>query len=450
LGERRRVYREALLRAIAIHEEFGRSMDEGTAGERISAWFHRIWRRGVMRSGLGTGLVLALAAVAFILAYRQHVQGNFHKLKERMAVERPQLADPRPGGQEPVVVTRTRLMEDAEPEFLSVTMLPGRGMNVLQIRAYIPGKGEVDLLDSPSVAVAAMQMTGKKTDLNGQTSLAMGGAFSVPWADRLWATSTEAGGHATAIWQGHAFALPPGEANPAQGGLILGMASAGSNTSTLPDGGQAEGSFNTSSNQWFSKTDVKIAALLSSHTVDLTVTAHNGGDAPEPVGIGWMPRFAVLPGSRQHIRLRIPGESRVEWGEPNRAPTGRLLPVSGTTFDYTTREGANLPDRGLDECFTDLQQGVLDNGPVAELDDEADRYRLRLTLLSPEIKAIRAVAPADANFVMIGPQFNYPDPLGREWDKSGGSGMVTLAPGQSVQWKVRLEILPLNGNEGAP
>jgi aldose 1-epimerase len=69
-------------------------------------------------------------------------------------------------------------------------------------------------------------------------------------------------------------------------------------------------------------------------------------------------------------------------------------------------------------------------------------------VLSPEIKAIRAVAPADANFIMIGPQFNYPDPLGREWEKSGGSGMVTLAPGQSVQWKVRLEVLPLNGNDG--
>jgi hypothetical protein len=37
------------------------------------------------------------------------------------------------------------------PEFLSVTLLPGRGMNVLQITAYIPGKGEVNLLASPSI-----------------------------------------------------------------------------------------------------------------------------------------------------------------------------------------------------------------------------------------------------------------------------------------------------------
>ena len=421
-------------------------MDEETAGERIAAWFHRIWHRGVMRSGLGTGLLLALAAVAFILAYRQHVQGNFHKLKERMAVERPQLADPRPGGQDPVVLTRTRLMEDAEPEFVSATMLPGRGMNMLQIRAYIPGKGEVDLLDSPSLASAAAQMTGKKGDLNGQLSLTMGGTFSVPWADRLWANA-EAGGRAEVTWQGHTMELPPGETIPAQGGLILGMASNASNTSTLPDGGQAEASFQSSSTQWFSTTEVKVTALLSSHTIDLTVTARNTGDAPEPIGIGWMPRFAVLPGVRPEIRVRIPGESRVERGDRNGAPTGRLLPVSGTAFDFAAHDGAKLPDHGLDECFADLQQGVLDNGPVAELDDAADGYRLRFTVLSPEIKAIRAVAPADANFVTIGPQFNYPDPLGREWEKSGGSGMVALAPGQSVQWKVRLEILPLNGQD---
>jgi aldose 1-epimerase len=424
-------------------------MEDGTAGERMAAWFHRVWRRGVMRSGLVTGLVLAIAAMIFILAYRQHVQGNFHKLKERMAVERPQMADPRPGGQEPIMLTRTRLMEDAVPEFLAVTMLPGRGMNTLQIRAYIPGRGEVDLLDSPSLAAAAKQLTGKKADLNGHASLDLGGAFSVPWADRLWAASAQPGAHAAVTWQEHSVDLPAGETIPLEGGLMLGMASAASNTSTLPDGGQAEASFRSSNNQWFSKTEVEVTALLSSHTVDFTVTTRNTGDVPEPIGIGWMPRFALLPATRHQMRVRIPGESRVERSERNGVPTGRLLPVSGTGFDYTAREGAKLPDRGLDECFADLPQGVLDNGPVAELDDAAAGYRLRLTALSPEIKAIRAVAPADANFVTIGPQFNYPDPLGREWEKSGGSGMVTLAPGQSVQWKVRLEILPLSGDDSA-
>jgi len=52
--------------------------------------------------------------------------------------------------------------------------------------------------------------------------------------------------------------------------------------------------------------------------------------------------------------------------------------------------------------------------------------------------------PADGSYIAIGPQYNYPDPFGPEWDKGGSTGMVTLQPGESTKWKVRLEILPLN------
>ncbi len=92
----------------------------------------------------------------------------------------------------------------------------------------------------------------------------------------------------------------------------------------------------------------------------------------------------------------------------------------------------------------------MDNGPAAELSDAASGYQLRLTALSPEIKAMRVVVPADASSVSIGPQFNYPDPFGREWEKAGDSGMVVLEPGRSTEWKVRLEILPSDKDADAP
>jgi galactose mutarotase-like enzyme len=232
---------------------------------------------------------------------------------------------------------------------------------------------------------------------------------------------------------------------------MLMTASDSSDTSTLPDGGQAEATFHGFGDQWPSKTEVTVATLLSSHTVDLTVTVHNAGETAEPIGIGWSPRFAIPAGGRSQMRLRIPGQSRVESaGRDNGAPTGKLLPVGGSAFDYTAREGVRLPDRGLDECFTDLEQGAMDNGPVAELTDTANGYRLRLTALSPEIKAMRVIVPADASYVSIQPQFNYPDPFGQEWEKAGGSGVVVLEPGQSTEWKVRLEIRPLNEDAGAP
>jgi aldose 1-epimerase len=52
-------------------------------------------------------------------------------------------------------------------------------------------------------------------------------------------------------------------------------------------------------------------------------------------------------------------------------------------------------------------------------------------------------APAGQPTVTIDPQFNFADPLGKEWDKNQDTGMVVLQPGQSTRWKVRLELFPL-------
>jgi galactose mutarotase-like enzyme len=40
--------------------------------------------------------------------------------------------------------------------------------------------------------------------------------------------------------------------------------------------------------------------------------------------------------------------------------------------------------------------------------------------------------------VAIEPQFNLPDPYNKKWDTN--AGMVLLKPGQSVAWRVRLEL----------
>jgi galactose mutarotase-like enzyme len=124
-------------------------------------------------------------------------------------------------------------------------------------------------------------------------------------------------------------------------------------------------------------------------------------------------------------------------------PTGVLLPVAGTPYDFNLPGGASLETVDLDECFVALHQNLLDSGPVAELIDPADNYGVRLAVLSSTIKAIRVVAPANGDFVSIEPQFNVPDPFGREWAKDTDTGMVILQPGQSTQWKVRLELFSL-------
>ena len=52
------------------------------------------------------------------------------------------------------IVKLERKAGDAtKPEFLTATILPGRGMNLLQITANIPGKGEIPILFAPSIVL---------------------------------------------------------------------------------------------------------------------------------------------------------------------------------------------------------------------------------------------------------------------------------------------------------
>ena len=95
-----------------------------------------------------------------------------------------------------------------------------------------------------------------------------------------------------------------------------------------------------------------------------------------------------------------------------------------------------------------LKQGFTDAGPVVELRDLKNKFGLRITMLTPTIRAVRVEAPPGQATVAIDPQFNYDDPFGKEWDRDEDTGMVVLQPGQSTQWKVRLELFPLAMDTG--
>jgi galactose mutarotase-like enzyme len=426
------------------------------AQQWFAALFHRHWRRGLMRSGMVTGLILGLVVAGLGVAYREHRRGNLHKLKVKIESEPQEAPVPRPGGQVAIVMTRSLLMGSSMPEFLSVTMLPGRGMNVLQITANIPGMGKVNLLASPSVEDAAGAMSGTDADADGQASLTMGGAFEIPWAGRIWGAPSQAAGRISTVWRGHSMTLPASGNSSAgadaQGGLLLAEAADSAETTVMPDGGQTQAVFHSADfdARWPSKTDVTVTVQMDSRSINLTVLARNTGDVPEPVGIGWHPRFAVQSGNREQMRLRLPAERRIEVHDRKSGlPTGVLLPVSGTAYDFTMPGGEPLGKMDLDDCFVALHREMLDNGQVAELSDPAGGYGLRLTALSSTIQAMRVVAQSNSEFVSIEPQFNFDDPFGREWGSGVDTGMVLLQPGQSTQWKARLEIFSLVGSQSA-
>src|ERR1700758_1869488 len=104
---------------------------------------------------------------------------------EQPAQSQPAAAPTQIGGQDIVKLERKPTSGGQQPEFLSATVLPGRGMNVFQITANIPGKGDVDVLASPSLTEAAAKLNGGPDDQNGNASFSFGGAFLVPYPNRI-------------------------------------------------------------------------------------------------------------------------------------------------------------------------------------------------------------------------------------------------------------------------
>jgi len=422
------------------------------ARQRFAEWRHRAWRAAAMRSGALTMIVLALLLLGLAFAWREHTKGHFALLKAELKQPTPPraAAAPQPGGQDAIVLERTPIGGGTMPEFLSTTVLPGRGMNVLQITAFVPSKGEVKLLASPPLAEAASLMTGTGADTNGAVSLAMGAAIEAPWAGRIFGAPANGGLNAT--WNGQNVSLPVERRNGspvAMGGLLLRSAATSVKTNVMPDGGEAEAVYDVGDfdDHWPSQMKVATSVQLSSRALEMKVVATNTGNEVQPVGIGWQPRFAVEKADRGALMLRLPSVTRSEVRDRHSGiPSGRLLPATGTKYDFSSRTGAALGTLNLDDTFVHLRQAPLDNGPVAELRDPANDYGLRITLLSTAIKAVHVEAPADGNFVTIAPRFNYDDPLGREWPRDEDTGMVVLGPGRSATWRIRLEIFALTSN----
>src|SRR5271163_1146874 len=143
----------------------------------VGGWRRSIWRAAVMRSGLLIVLVMALVFAGLAFGWHEHRLGQFAQLKKSLGKRPIHDVAVRPGGQEVVQLQRSQMLGGNGPEFLSATLLPGRGMNLLQIRAYLPQKGEVNLLASPSLEDAAKELTGTGADATGAKSLAMGAAI---------------------------------------------------------------------------------------------------------------------------------------------------------------------------------------------------------------------------------------------------------------------------------
>ncbi len=389
-------------------------------------------------------LIAVLCAVLVGIAWERG-RGNFHRLTTAVMPSQTALGRaPGPGGEAPIHLVRTPDAVSGDPEFVSATFLPGRGMNLLQLTALIPGHGEVPLLMAPPLAEATSMLTGTGPDANGSLSATMGGAFLVPWAGRLAGTPSGNAGVLQTLWLGQRLTFPvsaPGSLQSTRG-LLLDRSADSSHSDVVLDGQSVEAVFHpgTFSGNWPSTGSVNILAEMAGHSLDLTVSVQNTGDTPMPVGIGWLPYFNIASHDRANATLTIPSSTRLETDRASGLPTGRMLSVAGTPLDFARASGTKLDRNSVDETYGHLTTGILTNGPIAELRDTTFGYGLRILPLTANIRGLRVIAPADKTWVSIGPETNYDDPLGPQWDTAEGSGIKTLQPGDTLQWKVRIEL----------
>ncbi|HVT96186.1 MAG TPA: hypothetical protein VHE33_01685, partial [Acidobacteriaceae bacterium] len=145
---------------------------------------------------------LALSLVAFLPGCKQSQPAP------EATTQPAQPSVPQIGGQPVVKITRPATSNAQGMEFLSATILPGRGMNLFQITANVPGKGEIPILASPTLEEAAQALNGGPADDNGNASFSFGGAFLVPYPNRIVGPLSPDGKTVTTKWHGKTITLP--------------------------------------------------------------------------------------------------------------------------------------------------------------------------------------------------------------------------------------------------
>jgi aldose 1-epimerase len=345
-------------------------------------------------------------------------------------------------------VVTLKISSEGEPAFTAAEILPGRGMMTLQVRARLPGLGEVDLLTAPSLEKAGEFFGADQGGFPGNASYLIGGAILLPYANRIRGRLSADGRTVTTRILGREVTLPanaggrrPGAERYSMHGLILDSEVGATERETTAEADILRGTLQAGDFGfgWPSKTEITFENVLRGGSFTLRVTAKNVGDEVLPMGIGWHPYFNLPSGRREAARLHLPARSRTPVNDYDEVlPTGEVVPVAGTSYDFSMSGGRTAGDLYLDDCFVDLE--TAGGEVVAEVIDPAASYGLRVTAASPPVRAIQVYAPPEKAFIVVEPQLNRADPFGAEWGAGVETGMAMLEPGESVVYSARLEL----------
>jgi galactose mutarotase-like enzyme len=302
---------------------------------------------------------------------------------------------------------------------------------------------------APSLDETHQILNSGDDDLTGNKLFSFGGAILLPYANRIRGTlSSDKKSIETKIL-GKTVRLPANGGGKEVGaeqyaihGLILNspVSQVHKSSNIHEDRVTSHLSAGDFGGHWLSATDVRFEVTLRRESFILSVTAKNVGKETLPIGIGWHPYFAIPSKQREQARLRLPARKRVVVNNYDEVlPTGELVPVSGTPYDFSMRGGNTVGEMFLDDCFVELEKTSVGH-TVAEIVDAAASYGLRVTALSREVSAIQVYSLPSEPFIVLEPQFNWADPYGAQWREGTDTGMVTLEPNEQVVYSTKLEL----------
>ncbi|MFC6644122.1 hypothetical protein ACFQBQ_00645 [Granulicella cerasi] len=361
-----------------------------------------------------------------------HRRANIHRFKEQLrgAPEAPTYVGP--GGQAPVTLSRTSTSMGSRPEFTALTFLPGRGMQISQIRAILPGAGDVALLgDTPydgTSSVADETLNDKESNFAGE--------FIVPWIGTL-------SGHAVRDADGSAWIeanvngatvrVPASTANPNESdeGLLQRTASTHTETALLDDGQTAASTFvigkdadkeHSQSRAWPSQLQLDGSMRLEGQSIEITWRVHNNGNTPVPFNFAWRPRFAIPGAQRGKVTLAIPSTTQL-------AESKRPVDATHAALDFSKEGGSAITQSNIDAQFVQLRGQLMGDGTAVELRLAENNSGIRLVMLDNAFQAVHIATGPHMEWVEIAPEMT-----------AKGLPSKVLDAGQTYTLRVRLEI----------
>lgn len=343
--------------------------------------------RAFGRSGWSTAVVIAVLLLTFGVLWRAHQRARFHRLTTPIIPQTTSV--PMPGGQEAMLLSRVALVNNAEPEFTSATVLPGIGMQLLQATVAVPDQATQDLLASVSLSDASrIPVTGVNSALF------------------------------------HLRVSPRHLQDKSTGDDLIGFVPASdTHNQTLVDGGQASGSFQgTGTKAGVSGT---IEVTLSGRQIDILAQGINSTHENRFVTFEWCPRFAAPDGDLNRLGLFVPLRTRAGAANTNGAGPA----------DFSTGDGRPVGTVPFDLRFANLDREFLGEGGHIRL-NEAGRYLLRIKGMGNALRSVHVQNDPGTHSLLLG--FSSGDPSADAEDRD-----QMLKPGQTLQWHLRLEVMPL-------